>query len=375
MNYFKLRSTDPLFNEESLELLKSMQVSYNPALSSELRDYLDTQAQFIVSVAKQYRTDGGSWSELLAAGQLAFVQAWQEQEADQTTLDWTVTIRVREAMMAVATTQLNATAPADSPYRWALDAGEQEEMAAAFAKYYREETARYAQQMAEQIARINTKVPADDEEAASLLEDLAVVEAEIAEIPATVLGWAWDYIEKYKEALAKGHSPEWSDAYAIAFGLNDEEAASAQEAYDRLREKHSTRNGRVNEAVYQEAYRARLDRGEDYAAAYGKEVGMGEFATADAYAEAFVDMRRAGKSELLANYYASAVADDIDPKYAELEAELYEQALAGGMADGLAREYADRLSTNLIEHAETDEDKAYYTQEAAEYIAGKQQKP
>lgn len=375
MRYFKLRSSDPLFNEESLQLLKTMQVSYNPALSSELRDYLDTQAQFIVSVVKQYRTDEGSWSELLAAGQLAFVQAWQEQKAGQTTLDWTVNSRVREAIMGAATTQLNAATPDDSPYRWALDAGEQQEMAAAFAKYYRGDTARYAQQMAEQIARLRAKSPTSVQEAVGVQEEVAAVEAEIAEIPATVLGWAWDYIEKYKEVLAKGHSPEWSDAYAVAFGLNDEEAASAQEAYDLLREKYPTRKGRVNEAVYQEAYRARLDRGEDYAAAYGNEVGMGEFATADAYAEAFVEMRRAGKSELLANYYASAVADDIDPKYAELEAELYEQALAGGMVDGLAREYADRLSTNLIEHAKTDEDKAYYTQEAAEYIAGKQQKP
>ena len=375
MRYFKLRSSDPLFNEESLQLLKTMQVSYNPALSLELRDYLDTQAQFIVSVAKQYRTNSTGWAGLLAAGQLTFVQAWQEHIAEQKEIDRMVTFSVREAIIAAVTAQFVATAPAESPYRWALDAGEHEEMAIAFAEYYRKKSAHFEQEMAEQITQINAKAPADDEEAASVLDDLAQVETEIAEIAPTVLSWAWFYIEKYKAALAKGHSPEWADTYADHFGLTNEEAASAQEAYDQLREKYPTRKGRVNEAVYQEAYRARLDRGEDYAAAYGKEVGMGEFTTADAYAKAFVEMRRAGKSELLANYYASAVADDIVPKYAELEAELYEQALAGGMTDGLAREYADRLSTNLIEHAETDEDKAYYTQEAAEYIAGKQQKP
>lgn len=131
----------------------------------------------------------------------------------------------------------------------------------------------------------------------------------------------------------------------------------------------------VNEEVYRQAYLARAERGVEYASAYAREVGLGNFDTAAEFAEAFVKMLRAGKSELFANYYAGEVSGDTAPRYAELEAEIYEQALADGMADEWARKYAERLATNLIKYAKTDEDKNYYTQEAAEYIAKAQQKP
>ena len=388
MRSFKLRSTDPLFNEESLQLLKTMQAGYDPALSAELQEYLDSQAQFIVSVAKQYRTDVVGWPGLLAAGQLAFVKAWQKHVAEQKPIDRMVSISVREAILAAATAQFAVPASAESPYRWALDAGEREDMALAFAAFYADEVAEYTRQMNEQIAGIKAKAAKNGTSEIELQEDIEGVKAEIAEIEPTVLGWAWAYLEKYKSALAAGHSPEWSDTYARHFGSNEDEAAAEREAYDEQGLKHpnpktETPNpapganpypmeGWVNKAVYQEAYAVQLDRGADYADAYARTVGLGGYDAADAYAEAYVEMLRAGKSALFANYYADEVSDNKDPKYALLEAELYEQALADGMNEAWARQYADLLSTNLIEYAETEEDKEYYTQEAAEYIAKKQ---
>ncbi|RZJ94005.1 MAG: hypothetical protein EOO60_03990 [Hymenobacter sp.] len=392
MRHFQLPSSNPLFQQESLQLLKDMQAGYEPALVPELQDYVVAQASFIVKEASEYRSSANNWPALLAAGQRAFIEIWQESQAKQQKLPVFIQTEIVEGIRAVATSQLAGHTTPENLMTWAREAGESDAVAAAFAEYHRTKSADYEQDMAEEVTRFSAKEPADEEESAEKLENLAEVAKETVEIPATVLSWAWAYIEKYKAALVRGHRPEWADTYARHFYSTDDESGSERAAYQRLQELYpnpetATPDLRpepgsssyynqdwINKAVYQEAYAVRLDRGPEYADAYARTVGLGSYEIAETYAKAFAKQRRAGKSELFADYYASEVSNDIDPRYAILEAELYEQALANGMAEGWAQQYADRLSTNLIEYAETDEDQEHYRQEAAEYIARKQRK-
>lgn len=388
MRHFQLPSADPLFQQESLQLLTDMEMGYEPALAPELRDYVAAQAPFIVKEASEYRSNAANWPVLLAAGQRAFVEIWQQCQANMEKLPIFIQSDVVQAMRTVAAQQLTGHTASENLMSWAREAGESEAVAAAFAAYHRAKSTEYEQDMADSLTQLRTRVPTDAEDAADLQEELAEVEKATADIPAKVLSRAWAYIEKYKVALAKGHSAKWADAYARHFDSTDNEAASEREAYHDLRQQHPNPKTEtlppgpgakpyppqawVNQAVYKEAYAVRLDRGPDYADAYARTVGLGEYNTAEAYAEAFVEQCQAGKSELFADYYALEVSSDKEPVYALLEAELYEQAPAGGMAEGWARDYADRLSTKLIEYAENDEDREYYTQEVAEYIARKQ---
>ena len=390
MRHFQLPSANPLFQQESLQLLTDMEMGYEPALMPELQDYVAAQAPFMVKEASEYRSSAANWPALLAAGQRAFVEIWQQCQANQEKLPIFIKTEVGEAIRAVAAQQLAGHTTPENLKKWAGDAGESEANATVFAEYHRARSDDYEKDMAESLAELQSQVPANAEAAADMQEDLDEVSKDTFQIPATVLSWAWEYIGKYKVALAKGHGPEWADTYARDLGLGGTEKAAEREAYEQLWLKYPNpktvnpapvleadtypNEGLVNKAVYQEAYAVRLDRGADYADAYAKAMGLSEFDSADAYAEAYVEMLRAGKSKLFADYYASEVSDDTDPKYAVLEAELYEQALADGMNKGWAREYAERLSANLIEYAETDEDREQYTQEAAEYIALKQRK-
>lgn len=392
MRHFQLPTADPLFQQESLELLRDIQAEYEPALVTELGDYVAKQASFIVHEASEYRSNATSWQALLAAGQHAFIEIWEQCRANQQELPMFIKSDVGEAMRAVAAQQLAGHTTPENLERWARDASESEGIATVFAEYYRARSADCEKDMAESLAENQAQVAADAEAAADIEEELAEISKETFQIPANALSWAWGYIGKYKVALAKGHSSEWADTYARYLGLGGDEEAAGREAYEQLWLKHPNpkttvpslapipsanphpSEGWENKAVYQEAYAVRVDRGADYADAYAMAMGLGRFDGAEAYAEAYVEMLSAGKSKLFADYYANEVSDDTDPEYAELEAELYEQALADGMNAGWAREYAERLSANLIEYAETEEDKVLYRQEAAEYIAKKQQK-
>lgn len=355
--------------QESLQVLKNIQNDYKPVLPLELLNYLDEQARFVVSIARQYRHTQANWADLLKAGHRALVEAWREKDSSKHSLPFVAGSKVREAILTMATNQLVAILD-NRPHDWARAAGESDEIATAFASYYADEVTNYERDMASETAQIMIKLDTIPDKSAQLQRELEVVREDIKKIPAVVLGWAWQYLGHYKAALHKGHSQEWANTYARHCITSEEEAE--EEAYEKMREKHSSEE-LLNQTVYQQAYIARLDRGEDYADAYARQVGSGEYHTADKYAEAFVKQHRVGKSSLFADYYASEIASDTLPKYAELEAEIYEQALAQGMEDKYAYLYADRLATKLIEYAVTDVDKAYYTQETADCIAKMQQ--
>lgn len=235
----------------------------------------------------------------------------------------------------------------------AAEANEPEEYAAVFATYYAEEVEGWRDYVAggEPIPKLG-------------IEGAALADARKC-------------LDHYKAACARGHSSVWARTYARQYFYLESESEAVEAGYETLRAAGKAAGAtqqEQDEAVQQEAIAARASYGPVYAAAYARAIADYEYDTADTYAAEVVKQLAAGKSALVAHEYAGSVANNYDPKYAILEAEVYERALLGGLPEGYARVYADKLATNLFDYAVTDEDIEFYTQEADKFIAERQRK-
>lgn len=160
---------------------------------------------------------------------------------------------------------------------------------------------------------------------------------------ACALDAAWEFLPKYQQQRAAGHSERWAKAYAAS--IEDADAAR-EEAYHALgEEERQDEQG----SVYAEAYAARIHQGHrpEYAAAYAKYVVAEDAERVEKYIAAYVAMREKGQSEIYAHAYAADIADDAAPGFASLSAGFYEHALAEGLSAFYAWMYADKLTQSL----------------------------
>ena len=182
------------------------------------------------------------------------------------------------------------------------------------------------------------------------------------------LEFSLEFLTKYQQQRAAGHSELWAKAYAASI---EEPHWAREEAYEAL---GVNERGDEQGAVYREAYTARIHQGDtpEYAAAYAKWVTDVDALSVEKYFEAYAEVRENGHSAVYAHEYAAAVCDDAPRRAAAMTAEFYEQALTDGLPDLYADMYAEELSQALYARGVDAAGRIFHTLRVEGYVKGHQ---